>query len=115
MPGSMISQYLGRLTASDRKHRYLSTFIKWIKETTFYPLFGMTDITVTVRVEVATFDSLKIDDICQVCQEKAAECGLVEAVNSFNWEGIADIDLEKIVSLNGAFIFLFVWHIHIIM
>ena len=62
---------------------------------------------------MATFDSLKIDDICQVCQEKAAECGLVEAVNSFNWEGIADIDLEKIVSLNGAFIFLFVWHIDI--
>ena len=110
MPGSMISQHLGRLVASDQKHRYLSSFIKWINETTFYPLLGMTDITVTLRVEVATFD-LFIDDSCRVCREKAAECGVVEAVNSFNWEGIADIDLEKIVSLNGAF--MFVWHIHI--
>ena len=58
--------------ASDQKHGYLSSFIKWINETTFYPLFGMTDITVTVRVEVATFDFLKIiDDSCKVCREKA--------------------------------------------
>ena len=75
MPGSMISQYLGRLTASDRKHRYLSTFIKWIKETTFYPLFGMTDITVTVRVEVDTFDSLKIDDTVKFAKKKLQSGG----------------------------------------
>ena len=96
----MSYNFIGKTKASD-SYRYLSAFLKWIGSSTFHPLFT-NDVVVTVDVE-AVHDGARVE-CCEVCQEKLARMGVVAAIRALNWEGLVTVDLEKIVSRNGAFL-----------
>ena len=68
----------------------------WINKTKFYPL-SVRDVLVQVQVEAGP---IHFGDMggCRVCHERFDEMGIVKAVYAVNWEGIADVNLEMIVS-----------------
>ena len=85
---------------SSPKYLTLKCFTEYIDRSTFYPLYGFEDVAVNVKIEKKALEpgAPGSPPRCGTCLSLINSSSLIEKVHSFNWAGIASMDLAHLAT-----------------